>query len=105
MAAHTKRVCECNERARKRWQGECRFVEDGCVNDSLIIDFMQANRFDVHNYCNSVTDESSMSASRRLRNRKIPFRSGPHGPMDMQVNTDNGGTAKMWGCYRRRLCC
>jgi hypothetical protein len=66
------------------------------VNDGLTIDFMQADQFDVHHYCFSVTDEEFDSILARLRNRKIPFRSSPHGPMDMQVNTDNGGKNLYW---------
>lgn len=32
----------------------------------------------------------------RLQNRKVPYRSSPHGPMDMQINTDNGGRNLYW---------
>jgi hypothetical protein len=61
------------------------------VNDTLTIDFMDADEFDVHHYCFSVTDEEFETILARLREKKIPYRSSPHGPMDMKINTDNGG--------------
>ena len=66
------------------------------VNDSLTIDFMQGDGFDVHHYCFSVTEEEFDAILARLQNRKIPYRSSPHGPMDMQINTDNGGRNLYW---------
>src|SRR5262245_59438252 len=49
------------------------------VNETLTIDFMEGDKFDVHHYCFSV-----------------PYRSSPHGPMDMKINTDNGGKNLYW---------
>ena len=53
------------------------------VNETLTIDFMQGDKFDVHHYCFSVTDEEFETILARLRENKIPYRSSPHGPMDM----------------------
>jgi len=39
----------------------------------------------------SVTNQEFDAILAKVQNRKIPYRSSPHGPMDMQVNTDNGG--------------
>jgi catechol 2,3-dioxygenase-like lactoylglutathione lyase family enzyme len=66
------------------------------VNDTLTIDFMQSDEFDVHHYCFSVTEEEFDAILARLQNRKIPYRSSPHGPMDMQINTANGGRNLYW---------
>ena len=61
------------------------------VNETLTIDFMEGDKFDVHHYCFSVTDEEFETILTKLRDKKIPYRSSPHGPMDMKINTDNGG--------------
>jgi catechol 2,3-dioxygenase-like lactoylglutathione lyase family enzyme len=66
------------------------------VNETLTIDFMQGDKFDVHHYCFSVTDEEFETILARLRENKIPYRSSPHGPMDMKINTDNGGKNLYW---------
>jgi hypothetical protein len=66
------------------------------VNDKLTIDFMEGDEFDVHHYCFSVTDEEFEAILARLREKKIPYRSSPHGPMDLKINTDNGGKNLYW---------
>jgi catechol 2,3-dioxygenase-like lactoylglutathione lyase family enzyme len=66
------------------------------VNDSLTIDFMDGEHFDVHHYCFSVTDREFDAILARLQKKKIPYRSSPHGPMDMQINTENGGKNLYW---------
>jgi hypothetical protein len=66
------------------------------VNDTLTIDFMEADKFDVHHYCFSVTDEEFETILARLRETNIPYRSSPHGPMDMTINTHNGGKNLYW---------
>ncbi len=66
------------------------------VNNSLTIDFMNRDHFDEHHYCFSVTDEEFDAILARLHDRKIPYRSRPHGAIDMQINTDNGGRNLYW---------
>ena len=66
------------------------------VNDTLTIDFVHADKFDVHHYCFSVADEEFDAILARLKEKGIPYRSSPHGPIDMQINTDNGGKNLYW---------
>jgi len=60
------------------------------VNPSLTIDFGEREQFDVHHYCFMVTDAEFDAIHQRLVDSAIPYRSSPHGPMDMMVNTENG---------------
>lgn len=60
------------------------------VNDSLTVDYGDREDFDVHHYCFMVTDEEFDAVRGRLLQLDVPYRSSPHGPMDMQVNTENG---------------
>ena len=66
------------------------------INDSLTIDFMDGDQFDVHHYCFSVNDEEFDAILSRLKYKNIPYRSSPHGPMDMKINTDHGGKNLYW---------
>jgi catechol 2,3-dioxygenase-like lactoylglutathione lyase family enzyme len=66
------------------------------VNDQLTIDFMNSDQFDVHHYCFSVTAEEFDAILARLKDKRVPYRSSPHGPMDMKVNTENGGKNLYW---------
>ncbi len=60
------------------------------VNPCLTVDFGERDEFDVHHYCFMVTDKEFDAVHRRLVDLGVPFRSSPHGPMDMQINTENG---------------
>ena len=60
------------------------------VNDSLTVDYGDREDFDVHHYCFLVTEEEFDAVRGRLLQLDVPYRSSPHGPMDMQVNTENG---------------
>ncbi|HYR90702.1 MAG TPA: hypothetical protein VE422_41950 [Terriglobia bacterium] len=42
------------------------------------------------------TTRNSIPILSRLRDRAIPFRNSPHGPMDMMINTENGGKNLYW---------
>src|SRR5262249_57574305 len=59
------------------------------VNDSLTIDFMESDKFDVHHYCFSVAEEEFETILARLREKNIPYRSSPHGPLHLNINPDN----------------
>src|SRR5438105_15083246 len=61
------------------------------LNESLTLDFGDRERFDSHHYCFHVDDEQFEAIFSRIRARDIPYRSTPTGPVDMQVNTHNGG--------------
>jgi hypothetical protein len=67
------------------------------VNDGLTLDFDQVDGdFPVQHYCFRVSEETFDHILERLRIGKIAFRSTPHGPIDMQVNTRHGGRIVYW---------
>jgi hypothetical protein len=67
------------------------------VNDGLTLDFDQADGpFPVQHYCFRMSDDELDAVVTRLGDRGIPYRSTPHGPADMQVNTQHGGRIVYW---------
>lgn len=66
------------------------------VNDTLTIDFGDAGEFDIHHYCFSVTDDEFDVILGRIAEKGIPYRSSPHGPMDMKFSTEYGGKNLYW---------
>ncbi|MBC5768458.1 VOC family protein [Ramlibacter albus] len=68
------------------------------VSDGLTLDFDQHDTgFPVLHYCFRVDDEAFDVILARLKQLEIPYRSLPHGPADMQVNTAYGGRMVYWG--------
>ena len=67
------------------------------VNDGLTLDFDQADGpFPVLHYCFRVSDTEFDALVARLVARGIAYRSTPHGPVDMQINTGHGGRIVYW---------
>lgn len=67
------------------------------VNENLTLDFDQAeDQLPVLHYCFRVTDIEFDGILSRLQHRRIAYRSAPHGPVDMQVNTQHGGRIVYW---------
>jgi hypothetical protein len=67
------------------------------VNDGLTLDFDQAEGpLPVHHYCFRVSEAEFDGILTRIRARGIAHRSTPHGPADMQVNTQHGGRIVYW---------
>jgi hypothetical protein len=66
------------------------------VNDTLTIDFLTREPFESHHYCFHVSDEDFEAIFARIKARSIPYRSTPTGPVDMQINTRNGGKNLYW---------
>lgn len=67
------------------------------VNDGLTLDFDQADGpFPVQHYCFRVSEVEFAGIVERLKAKGVPFRSTPHGPVDMQVNTRHGGQIVYW---------
>ena len=67
------------------------------VNDGLTLDFDQAEGdFPVMHYCFRVTQGEFDAILARIRAAGIAYRSMPHGAMDMQVNTQHGGSIVYW---------
>ena len=68
------------------------------VSDGLTLDFDQAKGdFPVLHFCFRVDEERFDAILEALRRQGIPFRSMPHGPADMRVNTSLGGRIVYWG--------
>jgi hypothetical protein len=67
------------------------------VNDGLTLDFDQADGpYPVQHYCFRVSEAALDGIVARLRAHGIAYRSTPHGPVDMQVNTQHGGRIVYW---------
>lgn len=67
------------------------------VNDGLTLDFVDSEEaFPIHHYCFRVTSGDFDAIFGRIKQAGIPYRSTPHGPMDMKVNTDHGGKIVYW---------
>ena len=67
------------------------------VNDGLTLDFDQVEG-DVprQHFCFRLDDPGFDALLARLAARQIAFRSTPHGPVDMQVNSSHGGRIVYW---------
>jgi hypothetical protein len=67
------------------------------INDGLTLDFDETNEpFPVHHYCFRVGEEEFNAILGRIRAAGIPYRSASHGPVDMRVNTQHGGSIVYW---------
>ena len=67
------------------------------VNDGLTLDFDQSDGgFPVLHYCFRVGEAEFDALLRRLQDLGIEYRSLPHGPVDLQVNTEHGGRLVYW---------
>jgi hypothetical protein len=67
------------------------------VNASLTLDVDQIDsEFPVLHYCFRVSDSEFDELLERLRRFRVGYRSMPHGPLDMRVNTAHGGRIVYW---------
>ena len=67
------------------------------VNDGLTLDFVDSEEaFPIHHYCFRVGEKEFDAILGRIRQAGLAYRSTPHGPMDMKVNTDHGGKIVYW---------
>jgi hypothetical protein len=67
------------------------------VNDGLTLDFQTTTEdFPIHHYCFRVSAEEFEVILGRIKTRNIEFRSQPHGPADMRINTNLGGKGVYW---------
>lgn len=96
-----------NQRASARLLAELlgvRWAETGAgpfspvyVNDGLTLDFMDDDGpFPVQHFCFRVKEEEFDSIFERIRKAGIKYRSTPHGPVDMRINTEHGGRIVYW---------
>src|SRR5262245_2004320 len=62
------------------------------VNESLTMDFGDADAFDVHHYAFKVSEADFDAMFGRIRAEGIPYGSGPPNPFDdMKINHRDGG--------------
>ena len=67
------------------------------VNEGLTLDFIQTEEaIPIHHYAFRVSEEEFDAIFGRIRAAGIPYRSQPHGAMDMKVNTEHGGRIVYW---------
>jgi len=67
------------------------------VNDGLTLDFDEADGASaVQHFCFRVSEEDFDGILARIRANGIEYRSTPHGPVDREINTRNGGRNIYW---------
>ena len=67
------------------------------VNDGLTLDFDETDEpFPIQHYCFRVGQEEFDAILGRIRAAGIKYRSTVHGPVDMQINTEHGGSIVYW---------
>ena len=67
------------------------------VNDGLTLDFDQVDGdVPVQHFCFRVDEAAFDALLARLVAQRIEYRSTPHGPVDLQVNTSHGGRIVYW---------
>jgi hypothetical protein len=61
------------------------------VNDGLTLDFFQTDEpFPVEHFCFRVTPQEFDAILKRIQAAGIAYKSSPHGPADMQVDSEYG---------------
>jgi catechol 2,3-dioxygenase-like lactoylglutathione lyase family enzyme len=67
------------------------------VNDGLTLDFDETDEpFPLSHYAFRVSDEEFDAILGRLKAAGIPYRSKVHGPVDMRVDNEHGGSIVYW---------
>ena len=67
------------------------------VNKGLTLDFIDTDEsFPVYHFCFRVSQTEFDAILGRIQAASIPYRGTVHGPMDMQINTDDGGNRIYW---------
>jgi catechol 2,3-dioxygenase-like lactoylglutathione lyase family enzyme len=67
------------------------------VNEGMTLDFDETTEpFPILHYCFRVEEDEFEAILGRIRAAGIAYRSNVHGPVDMQVNTQHGGSIVYW---------
>ncbi|MDX1439241.1 MAG: VOC family protein [Rubricoccaceae bacterium] len=67
------------------------------VNEGLTLDFDQTDDpVPIQHFCFRVSESEFDGILARIEDKGIEYRSTPHGPVDMQVNTQHGGRIVYW---------
>ena len=67
------------------------------VNEGLTLDMDQAeDAFPIQHYCFRMSEAEFDALLSRMQSMGIEYRSTPHGPVDMQINTQHDGRIVYW---------
>lgn len=67
------------------------------INDGLTFDFIETDEpFPIYHFCFRVAQEQFDAILERIQLARIQYRSTVRGPMDMQINTQLGGSNIYW---------
>ena len=67
------------------------------VNEGLTLDFIQTDEdFPIYHFCLHVSQQEFDAIVGRITAAGIKYRSTVRGPVDMQINTDFGGSIIYW---------
>jgi len=67
------------------------------VNEGLTLDIDQVDGpFPIQHYCFRVSEAEFDGIVERIKANGLAYRSTPHGPVDMQTNTQHGGRIVYW---------
>ena len=67
------------------------------VNEGLTLDFIQTDEdFPIYHFCFRVSQQEFDAIVGRITAAGIKYRSTVRGPVDMQINTDFGGSIIYW---------
>jgi catechol 2,3-dioxygenase-like lactoylglutathione lyase family enzyme len=79
------------------WSGDQEPFAPVYVNDGFTLDFIATDDdFPVYHFCFRVGSQEFDAILSRIKAAGIEFRSGVHGPIDMQVSTEDGGKRVYW---------
>jgi hypothetical protein len=78
------------------WKKEQGHFSPVFVNDTLTLDFGNADDFPVEHYCFHVSDEEFDAIFDRVKAAGLAYGSAPWTTTDMQINTHLGGRGVYW---------
>jgi hypothetical protein len=73
------------------WEAKVGHFTPVYVNETLTLDFDEAERYESHHYCFRVGDEEFDGIFARVLGAGIKYRSTPTGTDDLRLNTRMGG--------------
>jgi catechol 2,3-dioxygenase-like lactoylglutathione lyase family enzyme len=74
-----------------RYEGAMGHFAPVRVNETLTLDFDNADNFERHHYAFHVSDEDFDAIFGRIKDEGVAYGSGPGSQDDMQINTRRGG--------------
>jgi len=74
-----------------RYEGATGHFAPVRINETLVLDFDDAEAFESHHYAFHISDEDFDAIFGRIKAEGIAYGSGPFSQDDMQINTRRGG--------------